>query len=249
MLTIYKSLGELFVDGSFYSKRLLVNYYANMAMLNYKLNRLIEAEKYGYLSLKYKTTEYLHYINTLCAILLKADKKNEALSFIRANFSEIKRTNSFYNIVGFVSFYVTCLNKLNKSIEAEYYADNFIEINRKKLFINRWHLFFTVYIQSLLLQEKYKKIIRRVKKYQLLLEENKFINTPAYYPILLWSYKVAVFKEVKISESRVVDDLVESAQTLISINRPDKVKKIIKEVKPYVPVIARKIKQSIKPKE
>lgn len=246
MEDLYVKLSELFNDGSFYSKRLLVNFYANQAMLNYKLNNLEEAEYYGHLSLKYKTNEYLHYINTLCAVLLKGNKLNETLSLIRSNFSEIKLTNSLYNVIGFVSFYITCLNKSNKAIEAEFYADNFIEIHRKNLFKDRWHLFFSVYLQSLFIQEKYKKVIRQIRKHKLLELELKFKDTPGYYPIILWYHNIAIYKEVKISENHVIDELSDSASHLISQGQRKKTDKIVAEIKNYAPVISKRVKLKVK---
>ena len=56
---IYQHLDELLKTPLFYSKRILSNYYANRAMMHSKLKELADAEKYGYLSIQNKNSDYL----------------------------------------------------------------------------------------------------------------------------------------------------------------------------------------------
>jgi len=74
-LVVYQQLDNLFKTPLFYSKRLLANYYANRAMMHSKLNELTQAEKYGYLSIRNKNSDYLFYLINLCGVLLKQGKK------------------------------------------------------------------------------------------------------------------------------------------------------------------------------
>ncbi len=108
-LAIYKHLDELFKTPIFYSKRLLANYYANRAMMHFKLNEPALAEKYGYLSIKNKNSDYLFYLINLCGVLLKEGKKTEAFKLMRDSIPELKNTNNNYYKIGFVSFYIKTL--------------------------------------------------------------------------------------------------------------------------------------------
>ena len=105
----YDVIDALFEKGLFYSRRLLINYYGNRLLFHTRFNEYDKAEFYGYLSISIKTSDYLHYVNNLSAILLRNKKNTEALSLMRQVHPEMKHTHSFHNKVGFMSFYGKCL--------------------------------------------------------------------------------------------------------------------------------------------
>ncbi len=56
---IYNDLDKLIISGQIYSKRILVNYYANRLLLHSRYNELDKAAYYGYLSIKVHSSDYL----------------------------------------------------------------------------------------------------------------------------------------------------------------------------------------------
>lgn len=212
---VYDELDKLFKSEVFYSKRLLTNYYSNRAMMHSKLNELALAEKYGYLSIRQKNSDYLFYLANLCAVLLRSSKYEKALKLMSSSIPELKKTNSFYNKIGFASFYIRTLvyNKMAKN--AVSYATTFLDAYKKEIFETRWHLFFTAYSQALLNAEKYSRLLAITKRYNLLNLEKKYMDKSVYIPVLLWYNEVALYMEGKQNEEKLVETITSSAQTLL----------------------------------
>lgn len=208
---VYDELDKLFKTEVFYSKRLLANYYSNRAMMHSKLNELVLAEKYGYLSIRQRNTDYLFYLANLCAVLLRSGKYDKALKVMSSSIPELKKTNSFYNKIGFASFYTRTLvyNKMAKN--AVSYANTFLDAYKKEIFETRWHLFFTAYLQALLSAEKYSRLLSVAKRYNLLNLEQKSIDKTVYMPVLLWYNEVAHYMEGKQSKEKLVETIISSA--------------------------------------
>lgn len=212
---VYNELDKIFKTDVFYSKRLLANYYSNRAMMHSKLNELGLAEKFGYLSIRQKNSDYLFYLANLCGVLLRSGKYEKALKLMSASIPELKKTNSFYNKIGFASFYIRTLvyNKMAKN--AVSYATSFLDAYKKDIFETRWHLFFTAYLQALLSAEKYSRLVSVAKRYNLLTLENKIINKTVYMPILLWYNEVALYMESKQSKEKLEETIMSSARMLL----------------------------------
>ena len=212
---VYDELDALFKTDAFYSKRILANYYSNRAMMHSKLNELDLAEKFGYLSIRQKNCDYLFYLANLCGVLLRSKKYSIALKLMNASIPELKNTNSFYNKIGFVSFYTRTLvyNKMAKN--AVSYATTFLEAYKKEIFETRWHLFFSAYLQALLSAEKYSRLLAVAKRYNLLTLEKKIIDKTVYMPVLLWYHEVALFMEGKQNKERLVENILASARFLL----------------------------------
>jgi hypothetical protein len=212
---VYDELDKLFKTEVFYSKRLLTNYYSNRAMMHSKLNELALAEKYGYLSIRQKNSDYLFYLANLCAVLLRSAKYDKALKLMSSSIPDLKKTNSFYNKIGFASFYIRTLvyNKMAKN--AVSYATTFLDAYKKEIFETRWHLFFTAYAQALLSAEKYSRLLAITKRYNLLNLEKKYMAKSVYIPTLLWYNEVAQYMEGKLNKEKLVETITSSAQTLL----------------------------------
>ncbi len=212
---VYNELDTLFKTDAFYSKRILANYYSNRAMMHNKLNELELAAKYGYLSIRQKNSDYLFYLANLCGVLLRSGKYDVALKLMNSSIPELKKTNSFYNRIGFVSFYTRTLiyNKMSKN--AVSYASTFLDAYKKEIFETRWHLFFSAYLQALLSDEKYSRLLSVARRYNLLTLEKKIIDKTAYMPVLLWYHEVALYMEGKQSKEKLEENIVSSAQTLL----------------------------------
>lgn len=75
---IYDDLDGMMRGGQFYSRRILLNYYANRVMLHSKRNELEKASVYGYLSIRQHSGDYLHYVNNLCGCFTPAKPEFES---------------------------------------------------------------------------------------------------------------------------------------------------------------------------
>ncbi|MFZ4547809.1 MAG: hypothetical protein ACOYN4_10255 [Bacteroidales bacterium] len=212
---VYDELDKLFKTDVFYSKRILANYYSNRAMMHSKLNELALAEKFGYLSIRQKNSDYLFYLANLCGVLLRSGKYDKALKLMSSSIPELKKTNSFYNKIGFTSFYTRTLvyNKMAKN--AVSYATTFLEAYKKEIFETRWHLFFSAYLQALLSAEKFSKLLSVAKRYNLLALEKKFIDKTVYMPVLLWYNEVALYMEGKQPKEKLTETITTSACKLL----------------------------------
>ncbi len=212
---VYDELDRLFKTDVFYSKRLLANYYSNRAMMHSKLNELVLAEKFGYLSIRQKNSDYLFYLANLCGVLLRSGKYDKALKLMSSSIPDLKKTNSFYNKIGFASFYTRTLvyNKMVKN--AVSYATTFLDAYKKEIFATRWHLFFAAYLQALLSAEKYSRLLAVAKRYNLLALEKKFIDKTVYMPLLFWHNEVALYMEGRQSKEKLEETIYSSASVLL----------------------------------
>jgi hypothetical protein len=245
LIGLYDQLDRAIIQGHIYSKRILVNYYANRVLLHSRYNELQKAEYYGYLSIRFKGSDYLHYVNNLCAILLRESKNTEALSLMRESLPDLKNTISPHNRIGFASFYMQSLNRNGKVAQALSYAQTFLEINRDDIINYRWHLFFTSMLQSLFGLEKFTEILRLVKKFDLLKRETEYMQRAGYIPTLIWYYQIARYKEVQISEDQLLKTLVATLDHIIHDDHKSRLTlELIEEVKHQIPAIEHRLMQS-----
>jgi hypothetical protein len=198
LLVNYDFIDALFRKGIYYSKRLLVNYYGNRLLLHTRFNEFEKAEYYGYLSTRVKNSDYLHYVNNLCSILLRGRKNEAALKLMRQAHPEMKRTQSFHNRVGFMAFYTKSLNMNGLWRNGESYVETFLRVYKTEVFEHRWHIFFTAYLESLLGQKKYVKILQTVKRYKLLEKERSYRKNAAYLPTVALYNSLAEYKDERI---------------------------------------------------
>lgn len=225
---------KLFRDGTFYSKRLLINYYSNRLLFYSKLKELEQAEYFGRLSLRYKTHDFLYYTTNLAAILLRLKKYQDALVVMKRAYPDMKETYNYHNKLGYIAFYVKCLNKNQQFKNAENFAVTILKAFRKEIFEYRWHLFFTAYLESLLNQQQFKKIIKVIRQQHLLDYDQKYKQNPSYLPSIPWYYALAQFKEGLIEEKKLTQ-LIES--TLPANEQEDHLQALsdlIEEIKPCI---------------
>ena len=245
--SIYDMLDKMFKKDIFYSKRILANYYANRAMMHSKLNDLDFAEKYGFLSIRQHNSDYLFYLLNLCGVLLKRNKNKEAYKLMNESIPELKKTNSFYYKIGFVSFYIKTLLANNYVDKAVSYSETFLDGYKKEILKHRWHLFFCAYIRALFQAEKYSKILSVTKRYNLVNKEKQFIGKEMYLPIIFWYSSVANYFEGGISESKLQDIILKSGQTLIKHKyKSTKIHELLDELSISLPLILKNVKKELK---
>lgn len=199
----YDYLDKQFAQGAYYSKRILLNYYSNRLMLHSHFREYDKAIYYGYLSIREKNHDYIHYVNNLCAVLLRQHRNQEALQLMRKAAPDMKVTKNFHTRVGFVAFYVEALNKNGQYKNAENYADSFLKAYPKEVLQYRWHLFFSVYFEALLRRHQHQKILRITQKYKLLEKDKAYQAKASYLPTIPWYYEIARYKEGLLSNKEL----------------------------------------------
>ncbi len=197
---VYQHLDMQFKKDVFYSKRILANYYANRAMVHSKLNELDLALKYGYLSIRYKNSDYLFYLVNVCNILLRQQKNKQALEIMVEAFPELKRSGNYYYKIGFVSYYIKALITNGDVKKAVDFGESYFASNKKEIFEFRWHLFFTAYIDALFHYEKYARIRSLVKRYGLHTKEKQMKGTKQYLPVIQLYYQASGYMEGAINQ-------------------------------------------------
>jgi hypothetical protein len=216
LVSVYEHLDQQFRTDLFYSKRILANYYHNRAMMHSKLKDLDLAEKYGFLSIRKKNSDYLFYLVSLCGILLSRGKNSKALKIMSESIPELKNTNSFHSKIGFASFYIKTLSANDQVDKAISYGTTFFEGYKKEIFEFRWHLFFSSFMQALLKAEKYSKIISLSRRYNLVNKEKQFIGKAMYLPVILWYNTLSEYMEGSINYDKFEDIILKSGTNLIS---------------------------------
>lgn len=213
--TLYDHLDQQFRTDVFYSKRILANYYHNRAMMHSKLKELDMAEKYGFLSIRQKNSDYLFYLVSLCGILLNKDKSAKALRMMANAMPELKKTNSFHSKIGFAAFYIKTLSANNQIDNAVSYGTTIFEAYKKEIFEYRWHLFFSSYLLALLRAEKYSKVLSISRRYKLVSREKQQRDKAMYLPTILWYTSLSEFMEGIITQEKFKSLLVKSGSELI----------------------------------
>lgn len=233
---IYDELNEEIQTNKFYSKRILANYYGNRAMMHSMLREMDLAEKYAYLSIRQQNSDFLFYLIKLCNILIINNKNNDALVLMQEHLPQLKKINSMYTKIGFVSVYLRVLNKCGKYSCAESYGETFFNAYKKEIFTVRWHLFFCPYYMSLLKQEKYTEVIHLEKKYNLSVKEKEYLGRARYVPTLLWYQALAKYMEGKMSEQHL-KELVQQSSEDVPENKyiNMKIKELHSELRDFLP--------------
>lgn len=200
-------LDEQFKMGNYYSKRLLINYYGNRLLVHSKFRELGKAAYYGYLSIRSKNHDYLYYLTNLCAILLRQKKHKEALEIMKQGATEAKSTKNMHVKIGYIAFYIECLNACEHYKNAENYALTYLKAYAKEIKEYRWHLFFSAYLKAVLQQRKYKEVIAIIRQNRLLEKENEYQNKATYLPTILWFKAVAEYQEGIIGQKELYEVL------------------------------------------
>lgn len=213
---IYDDLDLVMQTGQFYSRRILLNYYSNRVMLHSKRNELDKASTFGYLSIRQHSGDYLHYVNNLCAVLLRMNQNTRALRLMQEAFPELKHTKSPHNRVGFASFFIRALNKNHREKEAADYAETFLNNYKQDILAFRWHTFFTAYMQSLIALESYARLLNLSRKYKLMELEQDYKLRPVYIPTVSWYHYVAAYKELEINFEELSTEIRNPAIPLLT---------------------------------
>lgn len=238
-------LDTYFTKGRYYSKRLLLNYYGNRLLLHTKSEELEKAIYYGYLSIRGKNNEYIHYINNLSAVLQRQSKYQAALDLMRGAFAEMKATQNYHDKIGFVAFYANALNNTKQYTSAERYCASFLSVYKENVFKHRWHIFFTVYLESLLHQQKYTIIQKIVSKNQLLQRDKNYQQKASYLPTITWYAHAAGLREMSFSKHEFKTIILDFTASIINNkNQKQQLVELLKTIQIHIP----EVMQLVRPK-
>jgi hypothetical protein len=231
LMSIYNHLDSQFRTSIFYSKRIMANYYHNRAMMHSKLNELDVAEKYCFLSIRQKNSDYLFYLVSLCGILLRNGKSAKALRLMTDSIHEVKNTNSFHSKIGFASFYIKTLTANNQIEKAVSYGTTFFEGYRKEILEYRWHLYFSSFMQALLRNEKYSRVILLARRYRLVAKEKRLLGKAMYLPVIAWYTSLSEYMEGDISRAKFFDTIAKSGKMLLTNkHRKQKIRNLLNDL-------------------
>lgn len=234
----FDHLDQLFAQGIYYSKRLLLNYYSNRLMLHSNFREYDQAVYYGYLSTRSKNHDYLFYVNNLCAVLLRLKRFQEALQVIQQASPEAKKTKNFHNRVGYVAFYMEALNKNGLYKNAEGYGASFLKAYAKQVLQYRWHLFFSVYLETLAQRGQFEALLRTAQKYKLLNLDKDYQTNAAYLPVISLYIAGAGFKEGILSRKELLLQIGHFADRYQhDTERRPGFQKLLNEMKSWLPEV------------
>ncbi len=188
----YEYMDGIFDNGQFYSKRILVNYYFNRMLLHTKYEEYRDANRYGYLSIKVKTHDYLLYCNNLSSVLLRQRRPKEALIILRGANSEYKNSNNFYHKTEYVALFMQGLLQQGETKSAIDYGLSFYKAYKKEIFDSRWHIYFSTLLKSLHKGRRYEQIIKIVRQNKLLIKEEALSNNAQSHSQIEHFYNLAM---------------------------------------------------------
>jgi hypothetical protein len=243
---VYAFMDESLKQGRFYSRRMLANFYANRLLMLSRFSSLNEAEQFGYLSLRFKNTDYLFYLTNLSAVLLRQGKSEEALQLLREAFPEMRQTSSRHTKVGFIAFYLKCMTDLGRAADAEDFAESYLKAYPKEVLGGRWHLFFVAYFRTLMVQEKYGRLLYLTRRFKILQREKSNRNRPNYLPTISWYVAIARY----VDEAASTEDLKEEMNLALTSPgdwtlRKNRLLAIFEELRPVDPKVIKNIKSAL----
>lgn len=209
LLSKFDAYDLLLQNGIYYSRRLLINYYNNRLLIHNYTSDFDKAIWYGYLSIREKNADYIHYVNTLSGVLLRQHRHEEALRVLRSAYGMLKQVSSFHNRLLFVTFYLQALQANGLSKNADNYAETFLRAYSDEIFNHRWRLFFRVVFDLFLERNRTGRLVRIARKYQLIRREEEHIRSAGGHPYLLWQYSLAAYLEIRITRSRLEEVLAD----------------------------------------
>ena len=188
VLTHFDYLDKSFLAGKHYSRRILANYYGNRLLLHSQRREYEQAVYYGMLSVRARNYDYLFYLNNLAAVLLRLNRQQEALVLLQSAKEAARKTVNPHNRIGYTAFYLEALVKNGRHAQAESYGDSYLRAYRKEILRYRWHLFFTIYLQVLLLQNHNEKALKLSRQFKLEDKDEAYAVKEGYLttiPVLL----------------------------------------------------------------
>ena len=244
--TIFDLIDIYFSEGELYSKRLLCNYYASRVLLHSKQNELEKAMYFANLSIKQQNNDTLMYLNNFAAILLKKQKITDAFNLLETHEKLFKDSHNYHQKIGFISYQIRVFGEIGKTKLAEIKASSFLSKHKKVIFEQRWHHFFTSYINVLITEEKYTEILKLANKYSLVAKEKDRKKKQNYVPNISWSISLSKYMEGLINSKKLLEELKVGLEGVhITFNQQELMIKVINKLSKNLPEAFLKLKSHI----
>ncbi|MEM1218279.1 MAG: hypothetical protein AAGH79_05185, partial [Bacteroidota bacterium] len=242
LLEKYQYLDQQFRSGKYYSKRLLLNYYSNRLLLHSKFKEYDQAIYYGKLSVRAKNHDYLFYATNLAAVQLRQNKAEDALATMKEAYPEMKSTPNLHAKIGFVAFYIKCLNQNGRYKNAENYAHSFLHAYKKEVLEYRWHIFFSAYLEAHLAQEQYNRVLKLIRQHRLQDLDRTYAKRANYLPTITWYYLLAQYKEGILKQDQLQKQMQGFLQTVDpESDKTSQVQDLLKVLQPHIPDIIKRL--------
>jgi len=198
---LFQKANSLFRNGTYYSRRLLLNFYDNLVVFYDKKSDYTKARYYGYLSIRDFNPDSIIYINNLVNVLIKMCNYTEALSVMENVNFKIRESQNFHSMVGFVSNYIRVLSKTDRTREAILKGRVFLDAYSKQILKYRWYRFFSAYLGALLIDQKYNELLKLISRYKLVERESSFYTEKRSARVITIYYTVALFYKSEIDQA------------------------------------------------
>ncbi|MFM8361277.1 MAG: hypothetical protein ACKOA4_01140, partial [Haliscomenobacter sp.] len=106
----------------------------------------------------------------------------------------------------------------------------------KEILQYRWHTFFSAYLETLVRQQHFQKILHIADKYRLLEKERRYESRADYVPTILWFTLTAQYKEGRMDKNTLRQKLEQS----LSVQRPEQrpqIAELLSELRPIIPEV------------
>ncbi len=194
-IACYDALEYRLIDGSYYSRKLLLNFYGNRQLIFMKLLKYDQALYYGRLSIADQGHDYIMYLNNYCFNLLKLGRPKEALQLLKEALPFARQMSNKYNKSLFISSLIKCYNDNGEYKNARQYAENQLALNEKDILEHNWNKFFRTYLETLLHLGDYRQAKKTIKRYGLQDRESSLLKTFSGFPYFKWFMAFVDFKE------------------------------------------------------
>lgn len=205
MLLPMAELEKNLLNGDFYSRRILANYYANKLLLHNYEGDLERAAFCGLQSIKQYTEDYLYYLNNFCSVLMNLQRFKEVLQLSKNAIGYYKSSQDSARKVIFIANYCRCFNHFSEYKKSNRLAKRLTDELEQSIFQFKWHYFYRIYFSSLMQDGRHGDLLRMERKNGLSDREKKRGFTPY---IQIYSL-AASFLEMKISETLFKEKLEE----------------------------------------
>ncbi|GLU45582.1 hypothetical protein [Allomuricauda sp. NBRC 101325] len=207
VLGYYKELEPKLEDGSYYSKKLLLNYYGNKQLILMKMHQYDLALYYGKLSITEQGNDYIMYLNNYSFNLLKLGRSKEALKLLIEARPFARQMSNKYNRTLFISSLMKCYNDNDQYLNSKQYAENRLEMYEKDILEHNWNKFFRTYVETLIHLGEYQKVKKVIRRFNLIDREAQFVKNFVSFSYFKWYLALANHKEGNITEAKFLNGI------------------------------------------
>ncbi|HMQ08728.1 MAG TPA: hypothetical protein PKC30_15620 [Saprospiraceae bacterium] len=173
ILKKYEYFDPILSMKGFYSRRISGNYYYNLMNIHSALKNYSQANKYGNLAIKIRNHDFLQYSTQFASNLLLQDNAIDAIEVLRNAHGAYKESNNHLRKTDYVSYYLQCLRMTGQQKAAANYGHSYLAVYKKEVLENRWDIFFSQYLSSLMELKKYKEVKWNIEKHNLLFRDKE----------------------------------------------------------------------------